>query len=132
MVLEEAGGGSIYRRAERGVRAPPVDTCPQRPATSSVSVREIASAATLVINLEQIAPSESGGIDPAIEAALSVAIEPDTDFNPYESRVADPLDSSSVMDSEPLVSAPVESDWAPIMEFTSAQISFSTHLSEMC
>ena len=39
MVLEEAGGGSIYRRAARGFRAPPVDTCPRRPATSGVSER---------------------------------------------------------------------------------------------
>ena len=39
MVLEEAGGGSSYRRAERGVRAPPVDTCPRCPAMSGVSER---------------------------------------------------------------------------------------------
>ena len=39
MVVEEAGGGSIYRRAARGVRAPPVDTCPRRPATSGVGER---------------------------------------------------------------------------------------------
>ena len=88
----------------------------------SDSVREIASATTPAFNLEQIAPSEDGGIDPAMEVALSVAMELDTDFTPYESRVAEPLDSSSVTDSEPLVSAPVESDWVPIMEFTSADI----------
>ena len=57
-----------------------------------------------------------------MEAALSVAIELDTDFTPYESRVAEPLDSSPAMDSEPLTSMLVESDWAPIMEFTSADI----------
>jgi len=88
----------------------------------SSSVREIASATTPAVNLEQIAPSESGGIDPAMEAALSVAIEPDTDLSPYESRVAKPLDSPPATDSEPLTSVPVESDWAPIMEFTSADI----------
>ena len=88
----------------------------------SDSVREITFAATPSINPELVAPSESGGMDPAMEAALSVVIEPDTDFTPYESRVAEPLDSSSVTDSEPLVSAPIESDWAPIMEFTSADI----------
>jgi len=59
---------------------------------SSDSIREITSATTLAINSEQIVPSESGGIDPSMEAALSVAIEPDTDFTPYESRVAEPLD----------------------------------------
>ena len=91
-------------------------------ALSSDSVREIASAATPSINPEQVAPSESGGMDPAMEAALSVAIEPDTDFTPYESRVAELLDSSPATDSEPLTSIPVESDWAPIMEFTFADI----------
>ena len=32
-------GGSIYRRAARVLRAPPVDTCPWCPATSGVSER---------------------------------------------------------------------------------------------
>ena len=45
-----------------------------------------------------------------MEAALSMAIESDTDFTPYESHVAEPLDSPPSMDSEPLTSAPVESD----------------------
>ena len=36
----------------------------------SDNVREIASATTPVINPEQVAPSESGGIDPTMEAAL--------------------------------------------------------------
>ena len=51
-----------------------------------------ATAPTL--NSEPIAPSMDGWIDPATEAALSVALEPDTDFTPYESRVAEPPDSS--------------------------------------
>ena len=76
----------------------------------SDSVREIASATTLAFNPEQIAPSKDGGIDPAMEAALSVAMEPDTDFTPYESRVAGPLDSSPATDSEPPASVPIESD----------------------
>ena len=59
---------------------------------SSDSIREIASAATPSINPEQVAPFESGGMDPAMEAALSVAIDPETDFTPYESPVAKPLD----------------------------------------
>ena len=49
----------------------------------SENVREIASAATPAFNPEQVTPSESGGMDPAMEAALSVAIEPDTDLTPY-------------------------------------------------
>ena len=88
----------------------------------SDNIREIASATTPAVNPEQIAPSESGGIDPAMETALSVEIEPDTDFTPFESRVAEPLDLSPAMDSEPPTSVPVESNEAPIMEFTSADI----------
>ena len=61
---------------------------------SSDNIREIASATTPAVNPEQIAPSESGRIDPAMEAMLSAAIEPDTDFTPFESRVAEPLDLS--------------------------------------
>ena len=76
----------------------------------SDNIREIASATTPAVNPEQIAPSESGGIDPAMETALSVAMEPDTDFTPYESHVAEPLDSPPATDSEPLTSVSVESD----------------------
>ena len=57
-----------------------------------------------------------------MEAALSVAMEPDTDFTPYESRVSKPLDSSPATDSKLPASVPIESDWAPIMEFTFADI----------
>ena len=91
-------------------------------ALPSDSVREITPAIAPALNLEQIAPSEDGWIDPVMEAALSVAIEPDTDFTPYKSRVAEPLDSSPATDSEPPASVPIESDWAPIMEFTSTDI----------
>ena len=49
----------------------------------SDSVREIASATPPASNPEQIAQSKDGGIDPAMEAALLVAMEPDTDFTPY-------------------------------------------------
>ena len=88
----------------------------------SDSVREITPATTPALNLEQIAPSEDGWMDPASEAAHSVAIGTNTDFTSYETHVAEPLDSSPAMDSEPPASVPIESDWAPIMEFTSADI----------
>ena len=51
-----------------------------------------------------------------------MAIEPNTDLTSYESRVAQPLDSSPATGSEPLASVPIESDWAPIVEFTSSDI----------
>ena len=77
---------------------------------SSDSVREVTPATTPALNPEQIAPSEDGWIDPATEAALSVAIEPNTDFTSYESRVAEPLDSPPTTGSEPPTSVPIESD----------------------
>ena len=85
-------------------------------------VREITPATTPAFNPEQIAPSVDGWMDPATEATHSVAIAPNTGFTSYETRVAEPLDSSPATDSEPLVSVPIKSDWAPIMEFTSADI----------
>ena len=42
---------------------------------SSDTIREIAPAAAPGIKTEQIVPSEDGWMDPAMEAALSVAIE---------------------------------------------------------
>ena len=86
------------------------------------SVREITSATTLAVNPEQIVPFDSGGIDPAMEATLLVAIEPDTDFTAFESCVAEPLDLSPATDSKLPTSVPVEPDGAPIMEFTSVDI----------
>ena len=77
---------------------------------------------TPALDLESIAPSEDGWMDPASEATDSVAIEPNTDFTPYETCVAGPLDSSPATGSESPASVPIESDWAPIMEFTSADI----------
>ena len=88
----------------------------------SDSVREITSATTPAFNPEQIAPSKDGGIDPAMEAAVSVAMEPDTDFTPYESRVAGTSDSSPVIGLEPRASTPIKPDWVSIVEFSSADI----------
>ena len=91
-------------------------------ALSSDSVREIPPAATLAFNPEHIASSEDGWMDPATGAAHSAAIEPNTDITSYETCVAGSLDSSSATDSEPPASVPIDPDWAPIMEFSSADI----------
>ena len=61
-----------------------------------------------------------GWIEPATEAVLSAVIEPSIDLTLHESRDTKLSDSSPATDSEP--PAPVESHWAPIMEFTSADI----------
>ena len=63
-----------------------------------------------------------GWIDPAMEAAFSLAIDPSIDLTLHESRVAKLRDPSPATDSEPPAPVPIKSDWAPIMEFTSADI----------
>ena len=63
--------------------------------------------ATSALDPEQIAPSADGWVDPATEAAHSAAIEPNTDFTSYETRVAGPLDSSQATGSEPPASVPI-------------------------
>ena len=88
----------------------------------SDGVREITPVATPALNPEQIVPSKDGWIHPATEAAHSAAIELNADFTPYETCAAGHLDSSPATGSEPPASVPVESDWAPIMEFSSADI----------
>ena len=49
-----------------------------------------------------------------------MVIEPNIDLTLHESRVAKLSDPSPATDSEPPAPIPVESVWAPIMEFTSA------------
>ena len=49
-----------------------------------------------------------------------MAIEPNTDPVPHEAR--DSKVPDSYPDPEPSVPLPIESDWAPIMEFTAADI----------
>ena len=87
--------------------------------------------ATPALDPEQIAPTEDGWMDPATEAAHSVAIESNTDFTSHETRVAEPLDSSLATGSEPPASVPIKSNWAPIMEFTSADIFQHSPLGDM-
>ena len=86
------------------------------------SIREIAPALAPGINPEQIVPSEDGRMDPATEAAHSSALEPNADPTSYESGIIGPPDSSPIVGSEPRASVPIESDWAPVMEFTAADI----------
>ena len=91
-------------------------------ALPSDSVQEIAPAAAPTLNLEPVAPSADGWMDPATEALPSAAIEPNIDLTSHESRVVKLPDPSPATDSEPPAPVPIESDWAPIMEFTSADI----------
>ena len=91
-------------------------------ALPSDSVQEIALAAAPTLNSEPVAPSMDSWIDPATKAVSSVAIEPSIDLALHESRDAELPDPSPAADSEPPAPVPFESNWAPIMEFTFADI----------
>ena len=91
-------------------------------ALPSDRIQETAPAAAPSPNLEPVAPSMGRRIDPVTEAISSAAIEPNIDLTLHESRVAKLPDPSPATDSEPPAPVPIKSDWAPIMEFTSADI----------
>ena len=59
-------------------------------------------------------------MDAASGAAILTAIEPNT--NPALCETRDSKEPDSSPDSEPSTPLPIESDWAPIMEFTAADI----------
>ena len=74
----------------------------------------------LTLSSEPTAPIEDGWLDTASGAAISTAIKPNTSLVPCEAHDTKVPDSS--LDSEPSAPLPIESDWAPIMEFTAADI----------
>ena len=84
------------------------------------SALEAAHESTPTLNSEPAAQIEDGWLDTASGAATSTAMEPNTDLVPCEARDSEVPDSS--LDSEPPAPPPIESDWAPIMEFTAADI----------
>ena len=61
-------------------------------------------------------------MDAASGAATLTAIKPNIDLTLHESRVVKLLNPSPATDSEPPAPVPIESGWALIMEFTSADI----------
>ena len=74
----------------------------------------------LTISSEPTAPIGDGRLDTAPGAAIPTAIEPNTSpvlGEAYDSRVPD-----SVPNSESSAPLPIEPDWAPIMEFTAADV----------
>ena len=84
------------------------------------SVLETAPTAAPTFNSEPTVPSEGGWLDPAAEAAASTEIEPNTNLILHKDRDSPSLDSPP--DSGLSALLPIESDWAPIMEFTAANI----------
>ena len=91
-------------------------------ALPSDSVQEITPAAAPTLNSEPVAPTMDGWIDPATEAAFSAVIKPSIDLTLDKSRDAKLPDSPPATDFEPPSPVPIESDWAPIMQFTSTDI----------
>ena len=61
-------------------------------------------------------------MDPAPEAAHSSALVPNTNSSPKGICVSGPPDSPPAACSGPRASVPIESNWAPVMEFTAADI----------
>ena len=72
------------------------------------------------LDSEPAAQIEDGWLDTASGAATSTSIQPNIDLVPHEARDSEVPDS--LPDSEPPAPPPIESDWAPIMEFTAADI----------
>ena len=73
-----------------------------------------------ILNSEPAAQIEDGWLDITSGAATSTVIELNIDFVPHKARDSKVPDSS--LDSEPSAHLPIESDWALIMEFTTADI----------
>ena len=84
------------------------------------STLEAAPAPAPTLSSEPTAPIEDGWLDTASGAAISMEIEPNTSFVLCEARDSKVLDSSP--DSEPSAPLPIKSDWAPVMEFTAADV----------
>ena len=72
------------------------------------------------LSSQPTAPIEDGWLDTTSGAATPTAVEPITSRVLCETR--DSKEPDSFPDSEPPAPLPIESDWAPIMEFTSADI----------
>ena len=88
----------------------------------SDNARDIAPAGAPDLNPGQIVSPEDGWMDPAPEAANPSAVEPNTDFTPKEACDTGPPDSYPAVGSSPRTPEPAESGWAPVMEFTAADI----------
>ena len=74
------------------------------------------------LNPEQDALPKDGGVDPAPQAACSSALEPNTGLTSVETCNPGPPDSYLAVGSGPHTLEPAEPGWAPVMEFTVADI----------
>ena len=81
---------------------------------------EAAHESAPIFNSETAAQIEDGWLDTASRAATSTVIDPNTNLVPHKARDSEVPDS--LPDSKPPAPPTIESDWAPIMEFTAADI----------
>ena len=84
------------------------------------SAQEAAPVSAPTLSSEPTAPIEDEWLDADSGAAISTAIEPNTSLVLCEAR--DSKVPDSFPDSEPSAPLPIEFDWAPIMEFATADI----------
>ena len=84
------------------------------------NAQSVAQVPALTISSEPTAPIGDGRLDATPGAAIPTVIEPNTSpvlGEAYDSRVPD-----SVPNFGPPAPLPIEPDWAPIMEFTAADV----------
>ena len=89
-------------------------------ALSPNSALEAAPASAPTLSSEPTALIEDGRLDATLGAAIPTAVELNT--SPVLCKTHDSMEPNSSPDSEPSTPLPSESDWAPIMEFTTADI----------
>ena len=88
----------------------------------SDNARNIIPAIAPDLNPEQVALPKDGGVDPAPQAAYSSVLEPNTGLTSVEACNPGPPDSYPAIGPSPHTLEPAEPGWAPVMEFTAADI----------
>ena len=88
----------------------------------SDSTQDIIPEAALDLNPGQVALPMDGGLDLAPQAAHLSVVEPNTGPTAVEACNPEPPDSYPAVGLGPLTLEPAEPGWAPVMEFTTADI----------
>ena len=88
----------------------------------SDNARNVIPAIAPDLNPERVALPKDEGLDPAPQAAYSSALQPNTGLTSVESCNPGPPDSYPVVGSGPDTLELAEPGWAPVMEFTAADI----------
>ena len=88
----------------------------------SDNARNIIPAIAPDLNPEQVVLPKDGGVDHTLQAAYSSALEPNTGLTAVVTCNPGPPDSYLAIGPGPLTLEPAEPGWAPVMEFTAADI----------